>query len=74
MPVDELNVEPVPDQRVDPLLYRLLVGGLVAAILLVIVGAIALAWAGKVLPDGIIALGGAAVGGLVGLLVPSPVN
>ena len=74
MPVDELNVEPVPNQAVDPLLYRLLVGGLVAAILLVIVGAIALAWAGKVLPDGIVALGGAAVGGLVGLLVPSPAN
>lgn len=67
-------VEPAPDQRVDPFLYRLLVGGLVAAILLVIGGAIALAWAGKVLPDGIIALGGAAVGGLVGLLVPSPTN
>jgi hypothetical protein len=72
--VDELMVEPAPDQRVDPFLYRLLVGGLVAAILLVIGGAIALAWAGKVLPDGIIALGGAAVGGLVGLLVPSPTN
>ena len=68
------SVEPAPDQSVDPFLYRLLVGGLVATILLVVGGAIALAWAGKVLPDGIIALGGAAVGGLVGLLIPSPAN
>lgn len=71
---DPMAVEPAPDQQVDPLLYRLLVGGLVAAIILVISGAIALAWVGKVLPEGVIALGGAAVGGLVGLLVPSPAN
>ena len=74
MPEQERSVEPVPGQRTDPFLYRLLVGGLVASIILVIAGAIMLAWAGKILPEGIIALGGAAVGGLVGLLVPSPVS
>lgn len=67
-------VEPVPEQRADLLFYRVLIVGLVASILLVIGGAVALAFFDKALPDGVIALGGAAVGGLVGLLVPSPVS
>jgi hypothetical protein len=65
-------VEPVPDQQTDPLLYRLVVGGLVAAILLVVVGVFVLAFYQRPIPDGMIAIGSAAVGGLVGLLVPSP--
>jgi len=71
---DERAVAPVPDQQNDPLFYRVLIFGLVTAVLLVIGGAVALAFFDKVLPDGIIALGGAAVGGLVGLMVPSPVK
>jgi small-conductance mechanosensitive channel len=66
------SVEPAPNQSVDPLLYRLLVGGLVAVILLVVAFVFVLALYSKVIPEGLIAIGSAAVGGLVGLLVPSP--
>jgi hypothetical protein len=67
-----LAVEPVPDQSTDPFLYRLLIAGLVSAILLVIVGVFVLAFYARPIPEGMIAIGSAAVGGLVGLLVPSP--
>lgn len=72
--VDERSVAPVPEQTEDFLLYRLLVGGLVAMGLVVIVGGLVLAGLGKAIPEGLIAIGSAAVGGLVGLLVPSPVK
>lgn len=63
---------PAPDQ--DQFLYRLLIGGLIAAILLVVIGTFVLAYSFKPIPEGMIAIGSAAVGGLVGLLVPSPVT
>jgi hypothetical protein len=65
-------IEPVPDQRTDPVLYRLLIAGLVAAVLITIAGIIALAVLGSAVPEGLVAIGSACAGGLVGLLVPSP--
>ncbi len=69
-----LAVEPVPEQRSDPLFYRILILGLVIGLLGIIGGAIALAFADKLLPDSVVALGGVCAGGLVGLMVPSPVK
>jgi TRAP-type mannitol/chloroaromatic compound transport system permease large subunit len=66
------NVEPVPDQAADPILYRVLIAGLVAAVLVTIAGIIALAVLQRPVPDGLVALGSACAGGLVGLLVPTP--
>jgi len=54
----------------DPWIYRFVVGVLGLLVLIVVFGAVVL---GKDIPQGILALGSAAVGGLVGLLVPSPV-
>jgi len=66
--------QPVPEITSDPLVYRMVVGMLGALVLIVALGAIALMmFNGKDIPQGILALGSAAVGGLVGLLVPSPI-
>ena len=65
---------PVPAPEQDLFLYRLLIGGLITAILLVIAGVFVLAFYDKPIPEGLIAIGSAAVGGLVGLLIPSPVS
>jgi hypothetical protein len=65
-------VEPVPDQQTDPVLYRLLIAGLVAAVLITIAGIIALAVLQRPVPEGLVAIGSACAGGLVGLLVPAP--
>lgn len=51
----------------DIWLYRIMV---VASV----VGAIALALMGQSTPEVIVALGSAAIGGLAGLLAPSPLN
>jgi hypothetical protein len=67
--------QPVPEITSDPLVYRMVVGVLGALVLIVALGAIVLVmFNGKDVPQGILALGSAAVGGLVGLLVPSPVE
>ena len=66
------GVEPVPDQQVDPLLYRMVVGSLGLAVLGAIVGVFVLALLGRATPEGLISLGSVAAGGLVGLLAPSP--
>lgn len=55
----------------DPWIYRVVVGVLGLLVLSVVLGAVVL---GKDIPQGILALGSAAVGGLVGLLVPSPMT
>ena len=55
----------------DPWIYRIVVGVLGVLVLSVVLGAVVL---GKDIPQGILALGSAAVGGLVGLLVPSPMT
>jgi hypothetical protein len=66
--------QPAPTSSQDPALYRILVSGLVAAVLLTVLATAALAWIGQMVPDGLIAIGSACAGGLVGLLVPSPVK
>lgn len=53
----------------DPWIYRIVVGVLGLLVLIVVLGAVIL---GKDIPQGILALGSASVGGLVGLLVPLP--
>jgi hypothetical protein len=65
-------VEPAPTQQVDPLLYRLVVGALAAALLLTVIGGFVLAAMGIDVPGALIALGAAAGGALGGLLAPSP--
>lgn len=65
---------PAPTSGQDPFLYRVLVGGLVAAVLITLLGGIGLAAMGQTLPGEIIALGAVCAGGLVGLLAPSPVK
>jgi hypothetical protein len=69
-----LIVNQPPTQSDDPAFYRILIGGLVAAILITICGIIALAVIGRPVPEGLVAIGSACAGGLVGLLVPSPVS
>jgi hypothetical protein len=59
----------------DPWIYRIVVVVLGLVVLLVVIGGIILALTtGKDVPQGVLAIGSAAAGGLVGLLVPSPVN
>ena len=65
-------VEPVPTQQTDPLLYRIVVGALAAALLLTIVGGLILSALGIEVSAALIALGAAAGGALGGLLAPSP--
>lgn len=65
-------VEPVPSQQVDPLLYRMIVGALGAALLLTVIGGLILVGLGKELPSALIALGAMSGGALGGLLAPSP--
>jgi hypothetical protein len=65
-------VEPVPEQRVDPLLYRLVVGALSFGMMAVVVGGLVLAGLGKEVPGSLIAIGAACGGSLGGLLAPSP--
>ena len=72
-PVATMAMNQPPNSAQDPLLYRILVAGLVAAVLITIVGLIGLAIASRPAPEGLVAIGSMCVGGLVGLLVPSPV-
>lgn len=65
-------VEPPPAQAVDPLLYRMVVGALGLALLLMVAGGLVLSGLGREIPDGLIALGAASGGALGGLLAPSP--
>ena len=68
------EVEPPPSQQTDPWLYRLVVGILGVAILGVILSVSLRGTTGadRELLVGLITLAGTAVGGLVGMLVPSP--
>jgi hypothetical membrane protein len=58
----------------DPWIYRIVVIVLGIVVLSVVIGGVLLAIASKEVPQGILAIGSAAAGGLVGLLVPSPVG
>jgi hypothetical protein len=61
-----------PEAEKDLWIYRIVVGALSLAVLITIVGLIILAMTGRTAPEGLIALGSAAVGALAGLLAPSP--
>jgi hypothetical protein len=67
-------VEPVPTQAVDPLLYRLVVGALAAALLLTVIGGFVLAALSIEVPGALIAIGAGCMGALGALLAPSPVK
>jgi hypothetical protein len=55
----------------DIWLYRMIVAPLGLAIVVSILGAIGLAMTSKQIPEVLVALGSAAIGGLAGFLVPS---
>jgi len=58
----------------DKWLYRMVVAVLGLTVVSSVVGTIALAMAGQSTPEVIVALGSAAIGGLAGLLAPSPMT
>jgi hypothetical protein len=58
----------------DKWLYRMVVLVLGLTLVSSILGTIVLAMAGQSTPEVVVALGSAAIGGLAGLLAPSPVN
>ena len=58
----------------DIWLYRIVVMALGFTVVISMVGAIVLTMSGKATPEAIVALGSAAIGGLAGLLAPSPLN
>jgi hypothetical protein len=58
----------------DKWLYRMVVAVLGLTVVSSVVGTIALAMTGQSTPEVIVALGSAAIGGLAGLLAPSPMN
>ena len=58
----------------DIWLYRMVVAVLGLTVVASVVGAIALAMSGQSTPEVIVALGSAAIGGLAGLLAPSPLS
>ena len=65
-------VEPVPTQQVDPLLYRIVVIALAAAMLLTVAGGFVLAALKVPMPDALLVIGGGCMGALGALLAPSP--
>jgi hypothetical protein len=58
----------------DIWLYRIVVAVLGLTVVVSVVGAIVLTLSGASTPEVIVALGSAAIGGLAGLLAPSPMN
>ena len=58
----------------EPLIYRWAVIVLGSLALIAIIGSIILALLGVDIPEVLVALGSAAVGALVGLFAPSPIN
>ena len=58
----------------DRMLYRMVVAVLGLTVMTSVIGTIVLAMAGKSTPEVVVALGSAAIGGLGGLLAPSPLN
>lgn len=58
----------------DIWLYRLVVAVLGLTVVASVTGAIVLALSGQSTPEVLVALGSAAIGGLAGLLAPSPLN
>jgi hypothetical protein len=58
----------------DRMLYRIAVLVLGSLALLAALGSLILAYVGKTIPEGLVALGSAAGGALVGLFAPSPAS
>ena len=58
----------------DMWLYRVVVVALALTAVASFVGTIVLAMSGQSTPEAIVVLGSAAIGGLAGLLAPSPLN
>jgi hypothetical protein len=56
----------------DTLIYRMVVGALGLALLMTVVAAVILSWAGKTMPDMLTAIGAGSLGALAGMLAPSP--
>jgi len=65
------DIAPPPSQQADPLLYRWIVGGLIALAVLAVVGIILLSFFDKPIDAGLIAIGAAAGGALGGTLIPT---
>lgn len=72
-PAQALNRLAAPLQT-DVWIYRIVVCALAAAVIVALLGAIALTWRSSTnpVPDMLTAIGSAAVGALAGLLAPSP--
>jgi hypothetical protein len=69
-----MATQPVPEYESDPVIYRIVVGVLGALVIIVALGAFVLMmFDGKDVTQGVLALGSAAVGGLVGVLIPTPI-
>ena len=60
--------------QTDVWIYRIVVAVLGLAVVATVIGAIILTLTGRPTPEVLVALGSAAVGGLSGLLAPSPVS
>ena len=58
----------------DIWLYRMIIGALGLTVIATVVGAIVLASTGLSIPDAVVALGAAAIGGMAGFLVPTHLN
>lgn len=58
----------------DTWLYRMIIAALGATVIVTVVGAIMLASTGLSIPDAVVALGSAAIGGMAGFLVPTHLN
>jgi len=58
----------------DIWLYRIVVAVLGLTVVASVIGAIVLTLSGQSTPEVLVALGSAAIGGLAGLLAPSPYN
>ena len=64
---------PPLDVQHDKWVYRMIVGGLISIVLGAMIGTCLLLWhSGTISVESLTAMGSAAVGGLVGILVPSP--
>ena len=68
----ETAKEQVPGYYNDPWVYRIVVGALSLAVLSVIAAYVYLDALGKSSPEALVAIGAGALGGLTGLLAPSP--
>lgn len=72
------RLESLPEPlKTDVWIYRMVVGFLGVVVLITVLGGILLTWKGGnsanyQIPQGVIAIGSAAIGALAGLLAPSP--